>query len=339
MKSKMSNLQSLFLPAIEAELQHQVSRLDGPHTKQFHEMLTYHMGWAGEGAGLSAQGKRLRPMLLLLCCAASGGDWHNALPAAASVELIHNFSLIHDDIQDRSDTRRGRTTLWSKWGMPQGINAGDALFAISNLSLLDLQPATSCETVIKAAEIIHTTCLNLTKGQFLDMSFENGSDHELDDYWVMVGGKTAALFSAACEIGSLIGQADTTIHEAYRNFGHYLGLAFQVRDDFLGIWGDATLTGKSIESDLVSGKLSLPVLFGLGKKSDFSKRWLAGAITADEVAPLSKQLEIEGAKLFSRQTEDQLTDLALQSLRSANPEGTAGQELFDLIYKLVGRQV
>jgi geranylgeranyl diphosphate synthase type I len=120
---------------IELELQKQVSRLDVPRTKPFHEMLTYHMGWTGEGAGPEATGKRIRPLMVLLCAAACGADWQSALPAAAAVELVHNFSLVHDDIQDTSDKRRGRTTTWVKWGAPMAINVGDALFVMSNQAM------------------------------------------------------------------------------------------------------------------------------------------------------------------------------------------------------------
>src|SRR5512139_3375822 len=132
------------LSQIEIELQRQVSRLDSARTKPFHEMLTYHMGWTGEGAGPEATGKRIRPVMLLLCTAAcrsasSGTEmWQPALPAAAALELVHNFSLVHDDIQDNSDKRRGRTTVWVKWGMPMGINVGDALFVMSNQAIIDL---------------------------------------------------------------------------------------------------------------------------------------------------------------------------------------------------------
>jgi len=334
----MANLQSVFLPAIEIELQRQISRLDNPRLHQFHDMLTYHMGWTGEGSGRSAQGKRIRPLLLLLICAACGGDWNAALPAAASIELVHNFSLIHDDIQDNSAKRRGRDTVWVKWGMPQGINAGDALFVISNLALLDLVPSFNVELIFMAAMILQTTCLNLTDGQFLDMSYEKRVDLTMEDYWTMVNGKTAALLSACCAIGSLLGGGDETTRDAYRNFGHFLGLAFQVLDDYLGIWGDSALTGKSTESDLVSGKKSLPVLFGLEKKGTFAKRWLSGPISAEDVLGLSNQLEAEGARLFTQNTADQMTDMALQYLRSADPPGDVGQEIFELTNKLLGRQ-
>src|SRR5512134_2310183 len=192
----------LLLSQIELELQKQVSRLDQPRTKNFHEMLTYHMGWTGEGAGPEATGKRIRPLLVLLTSlGASGagvtaGSWESALPAAAAVELMHNFSLVHDDIQDNSDKRRGRPTTWVKWGMPMAINVGDALFVLSNQAVTDLKENYLAEVVVKAAEILHSTCLELTRGQFLDMSYEKRTDLGVDDYWPMVAGKTAALLSS-----------------------------------------------------------------------------------------------------------------------------------------------
>src|SRR5512133_2924642 len=158
------------ISTIELELQRQISRLDSPRTKLFHEMLTYHMGWTGEGAGAEATGKRIRPLMVLLCTAACGAEWKPALPAAAAVELVHNFSLVHDDIQDNSDKRRGRPTTWVKWGAPMAINAGDALFVLSNQAIIDLKASYHAEVVVKAAEILHDTCLDLTRGQFLDMS-------------------------------------------------------------------------------------------------------------------------------------------------------------------------
>jgi geranylgeranyl diphosphate synthase type I len=338
------------LSAIETELQKQVARLDEPRTRPFHEMLTYHMGWTGEGAGPEATGKRIRPLMVLLCTAASRSEWHSdqsdyqsdlrwraALPAAAAVELVHNFSLVHDDIEDNSDKRRGRTTVWKKWGLAQGTNAGDGLFVLSNLALTDLEADYPAPIVLSAAKILHQTCLDLTRGQFLDISYEDRTDLTVDDYWPMVSGKTAALLAACCHLGALLGGADETRQEAYRAFGHYLGLAFQALDDILGIWGDEALTGKSAASDLVEGKNSLPVLLGLEKNGEFAQRWRQGPIRPEEVRALAALLETESARTSARDAARQMTDLALENLRVANPQGEAGAALKSLADKLLQR--
>src|SRR5688500_5182025 len=281
------------LSSIESELERQISRLDAPRTQLFHDMLTYHMGWTGEGAGPEATGKRIRPLLVLLTCLASSEDaaavetWQSALPAAAAVELVHNFSLVHDDIQDNSDRRRGRPTTWVKWGMPMAINVGDALFVMANQAIVELKEKYPAEVVVKAAEILHNTCLDLTRGQFLDISYEERNDLAVQDYWPMISGKTAALLSACCHIGALLGGGDEAKQDTYRAFGHYLGLAFQVQDDVLGIWGDEALTGKSVASDLVEGKNSLPILAGLEAKGKFAARWRRGPIREEEVQELA----------------------------------------------------
>jgi len=325
------------LAHIELELQRQVSRLDAPRTKPFHEMLTYHMGWTGEGAGPEATGKRIRPLLVLLCASAGGSDWQSALPAAAAVELVHNFSLVHDDIQDNSPKRRGRDTAWMKWGAPMAINVGDALFVLSNQAIIDLKEKYPAETVVRAAEILHGTCLDLTRGQFLDISYEERNDLSVEDYWPMISGKTAALISACCHIGALLGSADEPKQEVYRSFGHYLGLAFQVQDDILGIWGDEAVTGKSAASDLVEGKNSLPVLAGLGKNGKFAERWAGGPIQPEEVELVARLLASEGGLIAAQEASKQMTDLALTSLREADPQGKAGEALFELVERLLRR--
>ena len=326
------------ISAIEAELQKQVSRLDSPRTKPFHEMLTYHMGWTGEGAGPEATGKRIRPLLVLLCTSSCGANWQLALPAAAAIELVHNFSLVHDDIQDNSSKRRGRDTAWVKWGAPMAINVGDALFVMSSHAIVDLKKDYSADVVMKAAEILHNTCLDLTRGQFLDMSYEERNDLGVEDYWHMISGKTSALIAACCHIGALLGGADDEKQEVYRSFGHYLGLAFQVQDDILGIWGDENVTGKSVASDLVEGKNSLPILAGLDKKGKFAERWAQGPIKPEEVGEVSRLLASEGGLLAAQEAAKQMTDLALMNLREADPQGEAGEALFELTNRLLGRK-
>ena len=324
--------------AIESELQRQVARLDQPRTRPFHAMLTYHMGWTGKGAGPEAAGKRIRPLLVLLTTAACSANWQFALPAAAAVELVHNFSLVHDDIQDNSPKRRGRSTVWVKWGAPMGINTGDALFVISNQAIADLTRSYPAPIVVRASVILNDTCLELTRGQYLDMSYEERTDLTVDDYWPMIGGKTAALLSACCHLGALLGGADESKQEAYRSFGYNLGLAFQMQDDILGIWGDEAITGKSTASDLVEGKKSLPILYGISLNGKFSERWKQGAIQPEEVKEVAKCLADEGGLHYAQEQAKQWTDLALQNLDTAQPQGEAGRKLIELANKLLKRE-
>jgi geranylgeranyl diphosphate synthase type I len=327
------------LPVIETELRHTVAQVDTPRLAEMYYMLAYHMGWVGEGAGAEARGKRIRPILVLLCAQAAGGDWHDALPGSTAVELIHNFSLVHDDIQDQSPTRRGRPTLWKKWGTAQAINAGDALFSLAQISILGLVEKVSINAALSASRALQDTCLHLTEGQFLDLAYEERNDLSVEDYWPMVEGKTAALISSCTLIGALAASAEAVTCESYQKFGRFLGMAFQVQDDYLGIWGDAALLGKSTESDLVSGKKSLPVLYGLAKDEVFAERWNRGQITSEEVQELAAFLEREGGRKFVAEQADRLTHQALEALDSANPQGKAGEALRELAGLLLKRQM
>lgn len=341
------SLQQTMLEAVEKELQHQVQRLNQTYTKEFHEMLTYHMGWTGEGAGSQATGKRIRPLVTLLSTASINSNeqedkgnnlnWLHAVSAAASIELIHNFSLVHDDIQDNSELRRGRKTVWVAWGSPMAINAGDALFVIAYQSMLDCSKHYPAEIVLQATSILSEICLKLTQGQFLDMSYENRNDLSIEDYWHMIGGKTASLLSACTQIGALLGYAKPDKIEAYRLFGYHLGLAFQVQDDVLGIWGDESVTGKSVASDLVEGKNSLPVLFGLVQNRQFASRWKQGAIPQTEVGEVAKLLENEGAKEYAEKKSVEETDKAMKFLEQADPTGEAGEAIYQLANMLLKR--
>jgi geranylgeranyl diphosphate synthase type I len=326
------------LAAIEDELQRVVAQNRKPGLEEMHHMLAYHMGWEGEGAGPSARGKRIRPLLVLLTTAASGGEWQCALPAAAGVELLHNFSLIHDDIQDQSPLRRGRFTLWKRWGVAQAVNAGDAMFSLAYLAVFRLEETVSQPVALRASRILHETCLELTQGQYLDLSYEGRGDLTVDDYWPMVGGKTAALLSACTEIGALAAQAPPEICDAHRRFGRLLGLAFQAQDDLLGIWGDAALTGKSADSDLASGKKSLPVLYGLSLDGPFARRWIQGPISATEVHEMASQLAAEGARDYTQEKANELTGQALQALQESRPQGEAGEAIISLTRQLLSRK-
>jgi len=329
----------IFHPSIENELKKAVDSIDVPPYSELHKMMAYHMGWVSKDPGKITGGKRIRPLIVLLTTAAAGGEWERALPAAAAVELVHNFSLLHDDIEDKSPLRRGRPTIWTQWGIPQAINTGDSMFALAHLTMFKLEDTTSPSITLNASKIIQKTCLKLTQGQYLDIYYEERDDLTLDDYWPMVTGKTAALIAASNELGALVANANQEIQKHYRTFGLNLGLAFQVLDDFLGIWGESKKIGKSIVSDLVTRKKTLPILYGLERRGKFAKLWKKGNITQDKVPELVKQLEEEGGRTYTQEIADQLTRKALKSLDKANPRGEAGIALRQLANQLLQREV
>jgi geranylgeranyl diphosphate synthase type I len=328
-----------YLEAIEGELQQAVKRANNFGNSRLYEMLAYHMGWESPPSDRTVRGKRLRPLLVLLSCSAAGGDWHLALPAASAVELVHNFSLIHDDIEDHSPLRRGRPTVWKKWGVPQAINAGDAMFALAHLEAIRLSQTVSHSIALKAAELLQSTCLHLTQGQFLDLSYETRNDLTIDDYWHMVEGKTAALIASSTELGAMAAFSDTNTCDLYHQFGHSMGIAFQAWDDWLGIWGNSSLTGKSSQSDLETGKITLPVLYGLSQAGVFASRWKQGSISPGEVPELIKLLEAKGGKDFTEAQANQHINDALVTLEKAQPDGLYYEALRNLALSLVNRQL
>jgi geranylgeranyl diphosphate synthase, type I len=327
-----------YLGAIEVELQRAVSRVNIFGDSRLYEMMSYHMGWENRVTDNEVRGKRIRPLLVLLSCSAAGGDWKSALPAATAVELVHNFSLIHDDIEDHSPIRRGRSTVWKKWGIPHAVNCGDAMFALAHLEATRLAQTVSPMIGMKAVELLQTTCLHLTHGQYLDLSYETRHDLTMQDYWSMVEGKTAALIAACTELGALSASCTESVCVFYRKFGHYLGIAFQVQDDLLGIWGNANLTGKSSQSDLVTGKITLPVLYGLSQNAKFAERWKKGHIPEIELPAIIQLLESEGGKEFTKSQAKYNLDEALSALVSAHPNVPFAEMLENLAFRLVDRQ-
>jgi geranylgeranyl diphosphate synthase type I len=333
------DITSTYLSAIEAELHHAVRRADIIGSTQLYDMLAYHMGWKDKHSKIETRGKRFRPLLVLLTCSASGGDWHGALPAAAAVELVHNFSLIHDDIEDHSPLRRGRPTVWKKWGIPQAINTGDAMFTLAHLQSVRLADVISHASALKAIDILQQACLQLTQGQYLDLVYEKRDEVTIEEYWAMVEGKTATLIAVSAELGALTASCDEQTCQAYRKFGHLLGLAFQVQDDILGIWGNAISTGKSNQSDLLTKKKTLPVLYGLSRNGKFAEHWKRGPVIPEEINEIIRLLEIDGGKEFAQIQAKELTTQVLSSLEEAHPSGYAGETLKNLVLSLVNRQI
>ncbi len=334
----LDSLSALMMPAIEAELQSIVSR-EIPHEyPEIRVMMAYHLGWEGEGAGPEARGKRIRPLLVLLSSAACKTQWEPALPAAAAVELLHNFSLIHDDIQDQSSLRHGRPTIWTKWGVAQAINAGDVMYTLAYKSLHRLERSVSAGVALQAVGLLEDTCLRLTEGQYLDMRYENAVDLSLEAYWPMIAGKTAALLGTCAQLGALAACAGTQIQLAFYRFGHSLGLAFQVLDDALGIWGESHITGKSNTSDLVTGKKTLPVLYGLSLGRDFARRWKNGPISTEEVSSMANLLAAEGAREYTQAAADRLSQEALDALDSTGIDPQLLRPFRELAQRLLNRK-
>ena len=284
------------LPLIDEALKDVVANTQALDRGFIREMFEYHLGWRGENAGM-ARGKQIRPLLVMLCGLNEGAEEKTLLPAAAAVELLHNFSLIHDDIQDNSAMRRGRETVWMKWGVPQAINTGDAMFTLSyeammGLMKLDVAP----EVVAKSVSILTETNLMLTKGQHLDIAFENEETVSVARYEEMVEGKTGALVKAACSLGAILAGADAAQVEQYAKFGRAVGIAFQLRDDYLGIWGDDEKVGKSVRSDFLERKKTYPILFALEKSSAFAELWQMDEFSEESMAKMADEMVVCGAK-------------------------------------------
>ena len=336
----LAALQERYANALDASLRALLDDALPPDVPQLATMVRYPMGLvdAQGQATTGAGGKRIRPMLLLLCNEAAGGDWRQALPAAAAVELLHNFSLVHDDIQDDSTLRRGRATVWRVWGRSHAINAGDLLLTLAFTSLRGLHATgVTPEVQLAVRDTLVISCLELTRGQHLDMHYESCNSVSVDSYLSMIEGKSAALIAACARIGALIAGADALRVERFATYALNLGLAFQIRDDILGIWGDPAVTGKSAATDIRSRKKSLPVLFGLERSATLAGRYLHESDGDEDVQEVMSILESLGARGYAHEQEARWARAAQEALGAAAPAGAAGLRLRNFTEALLQR--
>ncbi|MGW6333075.1 polyprenyl synthetase family protein [Nocardia rhamnosiphila] len=225
-------------------------------------MANYHFGWCDAEGNTTdtGWGKGLRAGLTTAAAEACGAAPEAAAPMAVAIELLHNFSLVHDDVLDTDHIRRGRPTIWARWGVPAAICLGDALHAGGIQVLVRELPGDHAAAAVARLESV---VVELSWGQYTDCAFDGRTAVKVSEYLAMTAGKTGALMGAACALGAASAEADPATVAAFDAFGSTLGLAFQVVDDLLGVWGDPTVTGKAAGNDLIARKWSYPVAAAL----------------------------------------------------------------------------
>jgi len=272
------------IAAIDEEIRDVLAQAE-PALQPFYGMMLYQLGLDTDRPG---GGKRMRPLLCVLVYEALAGDVRGMLPAAAALELLHNFPLIHDDIEDQDPTRHHRPTVWSVWGVPQAINTGDGMYAASRLAVQRLRErGFPAERILDFASLIDQACVRVCEGQFLDISFESRTDVTVERYRAMAAKKTGALIAACAEGAAVLATEDPQVREALARFGDDFGQAFQAYDDLLGIWATTERTGKLEMNDLVKRKKTLPVVIGFEKASPRLRAELAALF--EPPAPLSAE--------------------------------------------------
>jgi geranylgeranyl diphosphate synthase type I len=331
-----------------------------PDLTPFYGQMQYHLGWVDEDFLLVANnpGKLLRPTLLLLAYEAAGA-WElateadenashlrRALPAAAAIELTHNFTLIHDDIEDGDAERRHRKTLWKRWGVPQAINTGDGLFALARLTLWDvLDEGVEGTIAAHLGAVLDRACLALSEGQYLDISFEQQLDISVVQYVDMIARKTGALMGCAAEMGALLGTRSQATIDSLREFGEAMGVAFQVRDDLLGVWATTAELGKSPAGDIYRRKKSLPFLHALQQASLEDQQYLRDIylqekpITSPQVEHVMEIFDRTETRAYCRAFLAEQCSLAYNALshvpRTANPVSLLALEDMHALVKFV----
>jgi geranylgeranyl diphosphate synthase type I len=321
---------------VEPALRAAVDRLDPDSSR----LARYHLGWIDvTGRPASGGGKAVRPAFALLSAQAVGAGEHVGVPGAVAVELVHNFSLVHDDLMDGDIERRHRPTVWSLHGAPAAILCGDAMLALATQVLLDVGTVEA----VGAARHLADATQQLIRGQFADLAFEDRSHVGVDECLAMAAGKTGALLSCAAAIGAVLAGTDRARVGALSTYGAELGLAFQLVDDLLGIWGDPERTGKPVGSDLRARKKSLPIAWSVangGSAGTELSEWLAtsGPDTDEDVARATALVERAGGRAWAEEEARRRLALGERALECADLEPHARQELAELGRFIVTRE-
>ena len=324
---------------VEQALRSGLERLD-PRTRF---LCAYHLGFVDDqGRPDRAQGKGVRARLALLSAQAAGAPPEVGLPAALAVELVHNFSLLHDDVMDGDAMRRHRAAVWARFGTAAAILAGDAMLGLAT----ELLAEASSPTVGWAVRCLSATTRRLIAGQTRDLAFEGRPDVDVDECRSMADDKTGALLSCAASLGAVLADGPAELALALADYGTHLGLAFQLNDDLLGIWGDPRVTGKPVLADLRAAKMSLPVVAALrsdGAAADRLATLYPGRPDAPEptdadLREVADLIEVTGARAWAAEMAIRELDAALAALRGQAIAGPVEAELVRLGHELAGRE-
>jgi geranylgeranyl diphosphate synthase, type I len=311
-----------------------LSRLDDTSAA----IAAYHLGWT-DATGAPTRGgggKAVRPALATLSAQAAGAPAQMGIPGAVAVELVHNFSLVHDDVMDGDTERRHRPTVWALWGTTSAILTGDALLALAQEVLLDsVSPHRAA-----AARLLAETTRHLIRGQVQDVAFERRDEVRLAECLEMVSGKTGALFSASAAIGAVLAGAPAKVVDALATFGAQLGVAFQLVDDLLGIWGDPAITGKPVFSDLRSRKKTLPVTYVLSHGGPAGRElagWLSKPVPEGE-ARAADLIDAAGGRQWAAVEARCRIQVAAQALSTVPIPARPRTELIAIAHFIVERE-
>ena len=347
---RLPGMFSRYKDRIEEELGRAVPESGGPPFDRngVHLLLCYHLGWVDRhgdpAASASSQGKALRPTLCMFACEALNPDYARAMPAAAALELIHNFSLLHDDIQDQDLERRHQPTAWSLWGIPKALVAGDAMQSTGDLVMLKVaQEGVSAEVALKVSSILTGSYMEMIEGQCLDLEFEGRTDITTAEYLHMIACKTGALIRCGLETGALLADGDEAAVRAFARFGDGLGRAFQIRDDYLGIWGDEATLGKATGNDIRRRKKSYPVVFALERASgaaldNLQRIYSKTELEEDDVQRVLAILDEVGARENSQALTESAANRALEALVPISLPDWARAEAEELVDFLARRE-
>ncbi|MDO4510662.1 MAG: polyprenyl synthetase family protein [Bacteroidales bacterium] len=299
--------------------------------KGLYEPITYTMDLGG---------KRLRPALVLMACDAFGGDPKKALKAAVGLELFHNFTLLHDDVMDKADVRRGKPTVHRCWNENTAILSGDAMLTMASQYVAQVDAA-----VLPAVmELFNRTAMEVYEGQQYDMDFEVRVNVTIDEYIEMIRLKTSVLLGCACKMGALIAGAPAEKAQALYEAGVCLGLAFQLQDDVLDVWGDEATFGKAIGGDIMNNKKTFLLISAIQNANEDDeielRRWLtdAYALRTEKVPAITALYERMGLREAAEKAIRHYNDLALEALKKAELTEEAHQSFVKFIEGLMGRK-